>query len=120
MIYLEYRDGLEYCLANKLSIYEAEPRLENEIKLLSETDIQKDRPILFNELDWELIKHKCPWYNGYRRRKWNRWLVFKSWTKLIAFHIELKPLGKVRIQLFSLQLWVNSGTDYVLQPWWGN
>ena len=24
------------------------------------------------------------------------------------------------IQLFSLQLWVNSRTDWVLQPWWGN
>ena len=26
----------------------------------------------------------------------------------IAFHIALIPLGKVGIQLFSLQLWVNS------------
>ena len=30
------------------------------------------------------------------------------------------PLGKVWIQLFSLQLWVNSRTNWVLQPWWGN
>ena len=30
---------------------------------------------------------------------------------LIAFHIALIPLGKVWIQLFSLQLWVNSRTD---------
>ena len=30
---------------------------------------------------------------------------------LIAFPIALIPLGKVRIQLFSLQLWVNSRTD---------
>ena len=29
-------------------------------------------------------------------------------------------LGKVWIQLFSLQLWVNSRTDWVLQPWWSN
>ena len=36
---------------------------------------------------------------------------FKSWTKLIAFHIALILLGKVWIQLFSLQLWVNSRTD---------
>ena len=35
----------------------------------------------------------------------------------IALHIALIPLGKVGIQLFSLQLWVNSRTDYVLQPW---
>ena len=36
---------------------------------------------------------------------------FKSRTRLIAFHIALIPLGKVGIQLFSLQLWVNSRTD---------
>ena len=30
---------------------------------------------------------------------------------LIAFHIALIPLGKVWIQLFSLQLWVNSRAD---------
>ena len=51
-------------------------------------------------------KVRCPWCNGYRRRKWTRRHEFKSWTRLIAFHIVLIPLGKVRIQLFSLQLWV--------------
>ena len=60
------------------------------------------------------------WCNGYRRRKWTRWHEFKSWTRLIAFHIALIPLGKVWIQLFSLQLWVNSRADCALQPWWGN
>ena len=35
----------------------------------------------------------------------------------IAFHIALIPLGKVGIQLFSLQLWVNSRADWGLQPW---
>ena len=30
---------------------------------------------------------------------------------LIAFHIALIPLGKLRIQLFSLQLWVSSRAD---------
>ena len=63
---------------------------------------------------------RCSWCNGYRRRKWTRQHEFKSWTRLIAFHIALIPLGKVWIQLFSLQLWVNSRTDWVLQPWWGN
>ena len=62
---------------------------------------------------------KCPWCNGYRRRKWTRRHEFKSWTRLIAFHIALIPLGKVWIQLFSLQQWVNSRTEWVLQPWWG-
>ena len=37
---------------------------------------------------------KCPWCNGYRRRKWTRRHEFKSWTRLIAFHIALIPLGK--------------------------
>ena len=60
------------------------------------------------------------WCNGYRCRKWTRQHEFKSWTRLIAFHIALIPLGKVWIQLFSLQLWLNSRTDWVLQPWWGN
>ena len=63
---------------------------------------------------------RCPWCNCYRRRKWTRRHEFKSWTRLIAFHIALIPLGKVWIQLFSLQLWVNSRKDYVLQPRWGN
>ena len=63
---------------------------------------------------------RCPWCNSYRRRKWTRRHEFKSWTRLIAFHIALMPLGKVWIQLFSLQLWVNSRTAFVLQLWWGN
>ena len=54
---------------------------------------------------------RCPWCNCYRRRKWTRQHEFKSWTRLIAFPIALIPLGKVWIQLFSLQLWVNSRTD---------
>ena len=45
---------------------------------------------------------------------------FKSSTRLIAFHIALIPLGKVWIQLFSLQLWINSRADRVLQPWLAN
>ena len=67
-----------------------------------------------------VLSWRCPWCNGYRRRIWTRPHEFKSWTRLIAFHITLIPLGKVWIQLFSLQLWVNSRTDWVLQPWWGN
>ena len=55
--------------------------------------------------------HICPWCNGHRRRKWTRRHEFKSWTRLIAFHIALIHFGKVWIQLFSLQLWVNSRAD---------
>ena len=51
---------------------------------------------------------------------WTRRREFKSWTRLIAFHSALIPLGKVWIQLFFLQPWANSRTDWVLQPWWGN
>ena len=58
-----------------------------------------------------LSPRRCPWCSRYRRRKWTRRYEFKSWTILIAFHIALIPLGKVWIQLFSLQLWVNSRTD---------
>ena len=60
---------------------------------------------------FKLQLQSCPWCNGYRRRKWTRRFEFKSWTRMIAFHIALLPLGKVWIQLFSLQLWVNSRTD---------
>ena len=65
-------------------------------------------------------QRRCPWCNGYRPRKWTRRHEFKSWTRLIAFHIALIPLGKVWIQLFSFQLWVNSRADKALQLWWGN
>ena len=54
---------------------------------------------------------RCPWCNGYRHRKWTRQHEFKSWMRLIAFHIALIPWGKVWIQIFSLQLWVNSRAD---------
>ena len=37
---------------------------------------------------------RCPWCNGYRRRKWTWRYQFKSWTRLIAFNIALIPLGK--------------------------
>ena len=49
------------------------------------------------------------WCNGYNC--WKRiWCIqtFESWMKLFAFYIVLTPLGKVYIQLLSLQLWVNS------------
>ena len=38
---------------------------------------------------------RCPWCNGYRRREWTWRLEFKSWTRMIAFHIALILLGKV-------------------------
>ena len=47
---------------------------------------------------------RCPRCNVYRRRKWTRNHEVKSWTRLIAFHKALIPLGKVWIQFFSLEL----------------
>ena len=70
-------------------------------------------------LFWHLWMTHPGGARGYRRRKWIRRYEFKSWTRLIGFHIALIPLGKVWIQFFSPQLWVNSRTDCVLQPWWG-
>ena len=63
---------------------------------------------IFDVLLWQW---RCPWCNGYRRRIWTRRHEFKSWTWLIAFHIALKLVGKVWIQIFSLQLYVNSRAD---------
>ena len=70
-------------------------------------------------MTWACLR-RCPWCNDYRHRKWTRWHEFKSWTRLIAFHIALISWGTVWILLFSLQLWVKSRADWVLQPWWGN
>ena len=65
-------------------------------------------------MNWSTnFRWRCPWCNGYRRRKWTRWHEFKSWTWLIAFHLALIPVGKEWIRLFSLQLWVNSRVDWI-------
>ena len=66
---------------------------------------------LFNKAKLSKYLYRCQWCNGYRRRKCTRWHEFKSWTRLVAFHIALIPLGKVWIQLFSLQLLINSRAD---------
>ena len=75
---------------------------------LTISEIRKYYSWLANE---DQSYRRCPWCSRYRRRNWTRRHEFKSWTRLIAFHIALIPLGKVWIQLFSLQLWVNSRTD---------
>ena len=43
-----------------------------------------------------------------------------SSTSLITFHKALIFMGRIWIFLFSLQQWINSKTDVVLQPWLGN
>ena len=42
-----------------------------------------------------LVFGRCPWCNGYCCREWTWRHEFKSWTRLIAFHIALILLGKV-------------------------
>ena len=56
-----------------------------------------------NWMNGNKVKWRCLWCNCYRRRKWTRRHEFKSWTRVIAFHIALIPLGKVWLQ-FSFQL----------------
>ena len=59
---------------------------------------------------------------SYRRRKWGlaARVQILDLTDCIST-IALRPLRKVWMQLFSLQLWVNSRTElWVLQLWWGN
>ena len=65
----------------------------------------------FKESTTILNAHTKKVCNIYRRRKWIRWPELKSWRMLSAFHIALILLGKVWIQLFSLQPWVNSKAD---------
>ena len=91
-------------------------RLADQIRTITKKGWFSDHKIweIYQQINKE--SRRCSWCNGYRRRKWTRWHEFKSWTRLIAFHIA----RKVWIQLFSLQLWLNSRTDWVLQPWWGN
>ena len=83
----------------------------NSRQLLSPTNSLPASRYLFRPHDINLNNWKCPWWNGYRRRKWTLRHEFKSCTRLIAFHIALIPFGKVWIHLFSLQLWVNSRAD---------
>ena len=110
-----YFSGLNVFKKQKLTW----PSLRESLSLLKIDGSRKEK----SNKSWFMVKHKmkvnlqfgnkprCPWCNGYPSRKWIQWHEFKSWTRLIAFHIELIPLGKVWIQLFSLQLWVNSRTD---------
>ena len=43
-----------------------------------------------NQSIWYKLIVLCPRSNGYSRRKWTRRYEFKSWTRLIAFHIAWK------------------------------
>ena len=69
--------------------------------------------ILFNEIcikeemllrEVPVVRGRCLWCNGYRRRIWARRHEFKSWTWLIAFHIVLIPLGNSELKPVKLRL----------------
>ena len=98
--------GLEYCEESKRFEETQTPVRNHQIRLVWKTQNNNnnnnnsiDDYLLFNKY----IDVRCPWCNGYRRMKWTRRYEFKCWTRLIAFHIALIPLGKIWIQLFSLQ-----------------
>ena len=112
---LPFDDGMQWSMESDRPRLYLTDRHFNEIlnKLLV-----KSQRTLFGTLVritnlWEFYHYlrRCPWCSRYRRRKRTRRHEFKSWTRLIAFHKALIPLGKVWIQLFSLQLRVNSRTD---------
>ena len=72
---------------------------------------------------WRGLLHlwRHSWHNGCCCcKKWSQGPEFKSWTRMFPFHIALTPLGKVWIQLFSSQLWVNSREDCTVWPCDGN
>ena len=52
--------------------------------------------------------------NGYYPRKETQWPEFKAWTGLFTFPMALISMGKLGIQQFSLQLWINSRAGKVL------
>ena len=54
---------------------------------------------------------RCLWYKGYWHKKLIQPLEFKSWMRLVAIYIALIHMRKVWIQLYSLQLWVNSRAE---------
>ena len=81
-------------------------KLGKEVRRVGNGKTNRDNPnYSIAKIGWYTEKNPGgPWCNGCRRRKWTRRHEFKPWTRLIAFHIALIPLGKVWIQLFSLQL----------------
>ena len=79
-------------------------------EILNQLDISQSDSIMLN---WKMLNniHTCLWHNSYRK-KWIQQTRIKCWMRLFAFHIGLIPLRKVWIQLFSLQLGINSWADW--------
>ena len=54
--------------------------------------IGKKENINLNNLIWfveRYISWRCLWYKRYCHRKWTLWNKFKSWMRLLLFHIAL-------------------------------
>ena len=86
-VLLENNQAASQCLA----------KIKTSTELLNLID--KMRKISWRYPHGIMVKARCPWCNGYRRRKWTQRHGFKSWMRPIAFHIALIPLGKVWIIL---------------------
>ena len=109
--YIKKTHPQAYCLSKKLlSWYSAKIRKRRLTYLMvtlislalsveSYIDIIsiRNRPRLHRTNISKSIKDlwRCPWCNGYRRRKWTRWHEFKSWTRLTAFHIAQKGMNLI-------------------------
>ena len=57
--------------------------------------------ILFLTIKWRFWKR-----NGYRRKKWNLYHEFKSWTRMLAFHSMVMPLAKASIHHKLTYTWI--------------
>ena len=96
-----FEKGLEFHMFTINKSAHTKKCLQTYLMILIYIDLVVSRELHINKM---MCKKEVPWCYGYRRRKWTRRHEFKSWTKMIEFHIALIPLGKVWIQLFSLQL----------------
>ena len=71
-----------------------------------------------NNNQWWLVSWLRSWKrsscHSYRRHKGIQQPELKSWAILFEFYITPIPLGKIWIELFSLQMWVNSRVNWVL------
>ena len=62
------------------------------LTVLFQTIQSSAETVLFQKVQFRICtQFRCPWCNGYRRRKWTLRHEFKSWTRLIEFHIALLP-----------------------------
>ena len=71
------------------------------------TDLDIQQPLHYAYI-YVWITGRCPWCNGYRRRKWTRRHEFKSWMRLIVFSHSTNTLGK-GMNPIILPPWRNMG-----------